>query len=246
MCIAGKNGEGLAHLLRGYAEAHAVTQTGPDIYGQDWGGQQATQFDSQLQAAAISALLGSMVVGSEFPDDGPDENSKSDSSASFPKGAIAGCVIGGALVVSLIAGAVWFYVWKNRRVRGSSDPEINPTPFPVSTPSEDNLKSRRGMKLAQGQDTFQPITDGTADGAPENHGSPRNHSTPGNDGAAAPAASVTAQAIDVTMEDLLLALTQQVRNERMRNERGWDSQESPPQYLESERDQGNLLRLPLV
>ncbi|KAL0572026.1 hypothetical protein V5O48_009932 [Marasmius crinis-equi] len=212
------SGESLAHLMRGYAELYkgnntptdlksyvksyisnqynAVTEistvAGSNIYEQKWNGQLATQFSTQPQAAAISALLGGALLD---PDDSLESNR---TSASVPKGVIAGGVIGGVLTIGLTLGVIWFHIRRKRREKELANPDTTASPFYLTTTLGRTEKSRRPANLKQ---AHRPDT---------SRSTASDYSETATD-----VTSSTRQALDVTMEDLLSALNQRLQSERM-------------------------------
>ncbi|KAL0565004.1 hypothetical protein V5O48_017029 [Marasmius crinis-equi] len=251
------NSEGLSQLIRGFAELYkanntptdlksylksylsnqarfnAVTQlstaAGSNIYGGIWDGLPASQFNNQFQAAAISALLGGSILSQDDEDSGPALPPKSspDPAASVPTKAIIGGVVGGVVGGAIVTLAIWLFRRRKNQIKESkeepSDPEFTISPFDLSA-SPVNPKSRRPGNLEQ---THERDTD--VDWS----------CSIGNDSeSVGDAATTTTQAFEALVEDLRWALNQQVQTERMHNERGWETDENPPQYQESEQGRG--------
>ncbi|KAL0577229.1 hypothetical protein V5O48_004747 [Marasmius crinis-equi] len=248
-----ENGESLAHLMRGYTELYkgnntptdlksylksyisnqynAVTQistqVGSNIYGPIWNESPTDKFSNQSQVAAISALLGGMIITLDAsPGAGSDGNGNSNPSASgsVPKGAIAGGVVGGVLGLGLIIGGVWFYTRSRKRrqeEKETLDPEIVAAPWSPSTVTETDRSSsiprytKQSRNYGHRRDASRVTTN-------------TNYVSESVD----PPSSTTSPAGEVTTEDLLAVLAHRLRNERLGSGRGWDSHESPPQYVE--------------
>ncbi|KAL0571297.1 hypothetical protein V5O48_010661, partial [Marasmius crinis-equi] len=244
------NGESLARLTRGYTEVYkgkntatdlktylksyilnqysAVvgisTTAGSNIYGQTWNGQAATQFSSEPQVAAISALLSGMLLdqdGDSVPESTPSPSPSPDRPSSVSTGAIIGGVLGGVVGVGIVILLVWR--WRRRKPRESKEalvPETAISPFHGPDPaSAVTDKSRRAGDLHQ--NLRGDFSRSIASTYPEDVSSP---------------VASEPQSTDLTVEELLSVLNQRLRNDRIRGERGWDPDESPPQYYpESER-----------
>ncbi|KAL0564394.1 hypothetical protein V5O48_017652 [Marasmius crinis-equi] len=239
-----ENGESSAHLMRGYTELYkgnntptdlksylksyisnqynAVTQistnAGSNIYGHLWNESSTGTFSNQSQVGAISALLGGIILTPDAsPAAGTNGNSSSKPSGSISQGAIAGGVIGGGIAISLIIGGVWFYTRFRKRRREeeeTSDPEIVATPFDLqaTTGKAQRSKIPKSDHLGQTHEPDASYRSITRD--------PANDNTD--------ALSSTMDAVD----DLLVALAQTLETAQRGVERGRNSEESPPSYVE--------------
>ncbi|KAL0566586.1 hypothetical protein V5O48_015423 [Marasmius crinis-equi] len=197
------------------------TRNGSNIYRQKWDSPPGPQFSNQSQAAAISALLGGMVL-SQGSDSGSPTSKPlppSNLAAPVPIGAIVGGVLGGVVLIGVIPFSGWLYRWRRRQIMGSrnsSAPEVRISPFNLLV-SVANQKSHEpdDLKWTQRPDD----TCGTTNNNSEN--------------LVLPVPSIS-QPAEFTLEDLLLALDQQLQNEEMQSDRRWDPYEDPLQYLEIE------------
>ncbi|KAL0566956.1 hypothetical protein V5O48_015041 [Marasmius crinis-equi] len=231
------NGESRAHIIRGYTVLYkgtnipsdlksylksyisnqacynAVTQisleAGRNIYGPTWDVPTIAEFNPQAQAAAISALLGGTALES-------DESSDSGQAlASAAKGTVAGGVVGGVLAIGLIIGGVWFYLWKRRQERKSFASKMAASPFHLP-PVSGRFKEPDGLEKNH---RLNP-----------SHGTIHNGSEVTHN-----ALPATTQTVEVTVQDLVLAVNRRLQREQMRNGGGWESQERPPQYPGNEQ-----------
>ncbi|KAL0565209.1 hypothetical protein V5O48_016820 [Marasmius crinis-equi] len=120
------------------------------------GGKNGTAgtFSNQSQAAAISALLGGMIlIPDARPAAGPHGNSSSEPSGFIPTGAIAGGVVGGDLAIGFIIGGFWFYVYKRCWDERPSETEVVATPFDLETTTEKAQRSGIPKLITRGGPT---------------------------------------------------------------------------------------------
>ncbi|KAL0565005.1 hypothetical protein V5O48_017030, partial [Marasmius crinis-equi] len=263
----GDNGEGRAHMMRGYTELYqgnntpidlktylgtylatqynAVTNisklAGSDIYGLEWDTKPSDiGFSAQSQTAAISVLVSGMTL-SQSGDSGtptPEPTSSINPSASVPKGAVAGGVVGGIAGIGLIILAIWLYKrgkhdWiKESRRPPDAEHIVNPFPLAESRLNEAREKPgpahardsteisatrQRDSKLSEKRDASRTTAG--------------DHTNTG--GGVGPSSS---QSVDDTIENLLAALNRRLRDERRQvDNRQWDPEESPPRYPEGEQ-----------
>ncbi|KAL0578265.1 hypothetical protein V5O48_003729 [Marasmius crinis-equi] len=190
-------------------------------------GKPATQFDSMTQVVAISALMSGMTL---------DQNNNPPTSSSdlppsvpsVPKAAIAGSVVGGIMGIAVIIILTWLYKHRKHGINWPwepSHPELIVSPFQLQASAVDR-KSRGPSDLKQTRSGASSMTSAHSEVVT---------------GPVLPAEMIpdpvlpTSQFVDITLDDLVLELNQRLQSEQMQIGRGWDPDEAPPRYPESQQ-----------
>ncbi|KAL0571842.1 hypothetical protein V5O48_010122 [Marasmius crinis-equi] len=211
--------EDLARLMRGYTEVYKGNSTPSDLktYLKSYISNQAPTESStnagdnaeQLSGQPQVAAISALLSGMALDQD--SNPSSSGPSSTVPRGYILGGVMGGIAGIGLLILAIWLY---KRGIKGSREP-TNPgcvvTPFDLPVSTLDQKSPRAG-------DSKQTKPGPSSNSMVSNSALPTTH------------------AVDVTTDNLISALGQRLESERVRNGRGWNLNESPPGYPESQRD----------